>query len=61
MQKEFFTKEELKHLKDIYGFKEKDELIELVIRALWDNQEKARQLKDLQEKNYILKERIISE
>ena len=60
MQKEFFTNEELRNLKEIYGFKEKEELIELVIRALWDNQEKATQIKNLQENNYVLKERIVS-
>lgn len=60
MQKEFFTNEELRNLKEIYGFKEKEELVELVIRALWDNQEKATQIKNLQENNYVLKERIVS-
>lgn len=60
MQKEFFTNEELRNLKEIYGFKEKEELVELVIRALWDNQEKANQIKNLQENNYVLKERIVS-
>lgn len=59
MSKEFFTKEELRNLKEIYGFKQKDELVELVIRALWDIQEKSKQIKDLQDNNYALKDRIV--